>query len=161
MNVALMLLAQSALGNLHAQMGLLFAAFMLGLALGGFCLSCFFCGRERVVLALLLASAAASVLLCGQAGRLLTQGLVVFLVLQAGIGFLVGGVFPAAAEMGETHGARLYGADLWGACLGGAACASLFIPVWGFQAAMSAAAVPGGAVVLWRVTAWPERRRSR
>jgi len=154
--IALLLLAQSALGALHWQMGVMFAAFMLGLALGSASLSPTG-GRAWIIVALLAAAAAASIGLSRRAEAIAVlegaEGLAAFLALLAGAGFLVGGVFPPALRLARSAPERLYACDLWGACLGGGATASMLIPLLGFKAALLAAAVPCAAAALLSVPA--------
>ncbi|MBI5242225.1 MAG: hypothetical protein HY922_00920 [Elusimicrobia bacterium] len=151
LEIALLLLAQSALGALHWQLGLLFAAFMLGLALGSAAFS-FVNGRRWVILALLLAAAAASAALSRRAEAIVLleggRGLAVFLALQCAAGFLVGGVFPPAAGLKCSPPARLYACDLWGACLGGALTASMLVPLLGLKTTILAASLPCAAAAL-------------
>lgn len=141
---ALALLAQSALGNLHRVMGAVFAAFMLGAALGSAA------GRRMKGawggVVLLAAAAACSAALARAAGTLSLleggSGLTVFLLLQGGAGLLVGAAFPVALARGEAPAAELYGNDLWGASLGGLLAAAVFIPLFGFRWTLVVAALP-------------------
>jgi len=79
---------------------------------------------------------------------------VLFPVLTALVGLVVGVQFPLAAHLSSaanaTHaGARLYAADLIGACLGAAVAGAMLLPVLGLTGTcLTAAAVSGGLAVL-------------
>jgi len=151
LEVALMLCAQSALGALHWQMGLLFASFMLGLALGGACFKPVR-GGAWVLLLLLVSAAAVSAGLARAAGTLVrlegAGGLWALLGLQAGVGALVGAAFPPALALARHEPSRLYACDLWGSCLGGALCASTLVPLLGLKPALLISGLPCLAAAL-------------
>ena len=143
--IALALLAQSALGSLHRILAAVFAAFMLGLAAG----AAFGArGRNSVFWsrALLLAAAAVSLLLSREVPALLRlgglSGLAIFLALESAAGFLTGAAFPVALDSGQALPTELYSADLFGASLGGFLCGALLVPGFGFAWTFLFAAVP-------------------
>lgn len=133
-------------GYLYRQLGLLMAAFMLGLAAGG-AWGVRQAGRSGRLPALqgaqaLLVGAAAWGLAHLPAGSqqqtLVATG--TFVVLTAG-GFAAGGVFAlATARQGQNSGpgpeGRLYAADLLGATLGALSVSLLVLPVWGVVPAL-------------------------
>lgn len=131
-DVVLILGFQSAYGNVYIWIGLLVAAFMLGLSLG----SAFVNRRiQRVkrgflifIMACLLITALILPILLMQTNPL------VYLLTMFGTGTLVGAAFPVLcrrfSELSQ-HSSLVYSADLTGGTIGAVLVSSLLIPVAG------------------------------
>ncbi len=134
LEMVLLFMFQAASGSLYWQLGVLFAAFMGGLAAG----SAAFAYRKpaRPARLLVLASAALiplGVILAWKAPMLLTlsQPLAVFGNLLALAGFLVGSSFALAVALEPDQAGTLYAADLWGSASGALLSGLFFIPLLG------------------------------
>ena len=126
---ALLFLYQAASGALYGELGVLFALFMAGMALG-----CRVAVGPPVVWA-----AAWAVLAAGSApaAPLLARAehpLVFFGALLAAAGLLTGGVFASAARRNPERAGALYGADSLGAALGAAVAGTVALPWIGIPA---------------------------
>jgi spermidine synthase len=171
-------------GYVYRQMALLITAFMVGLSLGGWWMADWLRARSdraghpralrlalvrleaAVVLylaAFLLALALMHARAPGPAGSAGVR--VALLVLNAGVGALVGMEFPLAnglylppgAEVGETAG-TLYAADLVGACLGAVAISIALLPALGIlETCVLLVVLKVGSLAL--VVSMPRRRR--
>jgi spermidine synthase len=160
---------QSLYGYVYSQVGLLIAAFMLGLFLGTYGLNRLLAGPSRMglptlarlQLALTLYALALPLLLEGL-GHLRQQFLLVlvaqglFPLLVALAGLLVGAQFPLASSLclqaeGATAGrigGSLYAADLLGGCGGALLVSALLLPLLGvFQTCLGTALLLASAVV--------------
>ncbi|MFB0545911.1 MAG: hypothetical protein ACETWB_03280, partial [Anaerolineae bacterium] len=144
LEIVLLLAFQAFRGYIYHEVSLIYAAFMVGTALGGSAMNRLiahppdFLPRGRRLLAtvqavIVLYAALLPMILRGIAGWLFLD--VVFLVLVSLAGMLGGMEFPLAVklvkgEVGRVAG-LIYGADLAGACLGAILASVLFIPVLG------------------------------
>ena len=138
--ISLLLAFQALSGALYWQMGLLFAAFMLGLALGGLAL------RNKKSLGILLLTAALySFALALGLERLAVLPeaplTAVFAALTWATGFLLGAVFCMTASPAPKEGGALYAADVWGGCLGGFLTSAVLVPLAGLKFALIFASV--------------------
>lgn len=154
--IILLFAFQSVTGALHWRLGMLFSAFMLGLAAGGLALKRFLAasaqrgtrGRKSLILLLALCalySALSALLLPLTSALGLGVSTAVFAVLLFAAGFIVGGVFPASVSMDAGKGGELYALDLWGACAGGLISSSFLVPLLGFKITLILAALPCAA----------------
>jgi spermidine synthase len=164
LEIVVLVLYQIHLGYLYRQLGILIAAFMAGMALGGAVgarLALWpqtgvrlLTGLQGGLAVLALALAWALPLAPGLPFRLwegFTQaGYALFLV---GVGFGGGGIFALSASLWNqarpgpgTKGGYLYAADLLGATLGTLGASLVVLPVWGILPALYlVAALHGGA----------------
>lgn len=160
LEVAALVLFQVYLGSLYRQLGLLIAAFMLGLAAGSAFWARYrdkpsFLTRRLATLQLGLAALALSPLIALAVSRrlswnppelLLQTG---FFLLLALAGFAGGGIFALSAGLRQQQkpaktafeGGLLYAVDLLGATLGTLGMSLLIIPVWGLAPALAGIAV--------------------
>jgi len=119
-------------------LGFLFAAFMLGLFVGGrigtnfktwlLCLCC--AGWAAIA-----SQYPAAHLPVGAAG-----GTAVFCAWLFVAGVISGAIYSSVARDGQ-NGAPIYSADLWGACAG-AIVPAIIAPMWSIKIALAAAAIP-------------------
>uniref|UniRef100_A0A7C3WL51 Spermidine synthase n=1 Tax=Desulfobacca acetoxidans TaxID=60893 RepID=A0A7C3WL51_9BACT len=153
MEIAVLVLYQIYLGYLYRQLGLLIAAFMLGLAAGGIFWLRFPRGPgplKRHLAGLQLTLAALALLLPAlsaipEAGPVLPEiawqgGLLLLLALA---GFAGGGIFSLSAALWRQirpatawEGGLLYAVDLLGATLGTLGMSLVALPVWGIGPAL-------------------------
>ena len=146
---ALLFLYQAASGALYGELGVLFALFMAGMALG-----------SRVAVGPPAAWAAAwAALAAGSAPAapsLARAGhpIILFGALLAAAGFLTGGVFASAARRDPARAGALYGADSLGAALGAAFAGTVALPLIGIPATLwaIAALTAAGCVASTQVT---------
>jgi spermidine synthase len=167
LEVLALVLYQINLGSLYRQMGTLIAAFMLGMAAGGFMGARLRtrpgAARWLAALQLFLAALAACLALA-----LSHQGVLpvlpgewplqaAFALILALAGMAGGGIFALSATLwtqarpgAEARGGVLYAVDLLGATLGTLGISLVVLPVWGILAALSlvAALHAGAALVL-------------
>jgi len=158
---------QTTYGHVYAQVGLLVAAFMVGLALGAWD------GRRRAgdprFLPMIVAAMVAyCVLLAAALGvlpRAATPGALyaVFLVLVVLAGFLDGATFPPLVQALRRQGfgrpgGWVYAADLAGAGLGALATGALLVPVLGQRAALLLVAITLAAALAALVLGTPGPR---
>lgn len=159
LEVTLLFAFQVYYGYVYAQLGIITGAFMVGLAVGGIA-----AGRrlERLgergtdrlltglqggvtVLALALPSLLGVIGGRSEAGAFLLPNLV-FPLLTAVVGVLVGAEFPVASRLlqGQGHAATaaagVYAADLLGACAGALVAGAALLPVLGLYGTCYAAA---------------------
>lgn len=154
---------QSTYGYAYAEVGLLVAAFMVGLALGarvggrlarrGFLLAV---AMVMVGYCLALPAALGALGALGSAGRWVYGGFVA-LVLVAG--FLDGATFPPLVQVlrgqgFERPGGWVYAADLAGSGVGALATGALLVPVLGASAALHLVAATVAAAVLAALFVW-------
>lgn len=133
---ALLLRYQPVYGALYRQLGLLFSAFMLGLAAGGR-LGGRFEGRAWLPCLCCAACAAGAAFYPNQwLPQGLAGGTAVFCALLFAAGASGGAVYSALA----SGGAKVYAADLWGACAG-AVMPALAAPALSVKAALLIAAL--------------------
>jgi spermidine synthase len=169
--LALILAYQVAFGNLYARIGLMVAAYMVGLAAGGWWMARR-PARTPATLALLQLTMAAA---CGLLWLGTARGGVAwwppglelaFPALVAGLGLVAGLHFPAAvAALGGATGDRrtttgvggLYAADLAGAAVAALAASTVAIPVLGVPAVLGLLALAnvGATIVLVAAGARP------
>jgi spermidine synthase len=182
LQIALLLAFQALCGSVYHKIGLLTGAFMLGLAAGGSWMSRRLRGVRQPLWVLVVIQAC----IVGYAAVLAPQLVealgassrpgaligvqILFPVLMAAAGSLVGAAFPLAgraqleaqAERAEGDGGdvggaagTLYAADLIGACGGGLVAGTVLVPVLGMAQACLVAAVvcvPGGCLVALRAS---------
>jgi len=175
LEVALIFAFQSLYGYAYRDTGLLFASFMLGLALGGWAALRRMERLSDVMFALILAQAALAVwaalmpfgfrLFQGHAGAWATQvGVRVCLpLMNLVVGALVGVQFPlgvkARAEATTRHTAGgagvLYAFDLLGSCAAAFISGAILIPVLGIMGTCySAAIVSAASAAMLIATEW-------
>ncbi len=173
-NLLVLLAYQVLYGQLYRQVGLLAAAFMAGLALGGL-VATRWAGRLRrpwralAALELALAAGAAALagglalLLAGSAAAsFLEHGLLLGMNLLAGA--LVGLEFPLANRIvagegpaGSRAAGALYAADLAGATVGAVVLAAVLLPALGLvETALLVALLKGGSLLLVGTASWRE-----
>ncbi|MCE5239857.1 hypothetical protein LLH23_15425 [bacterium] len=166
LEVTLLFAFQVYYGYVYQQLGVITGAFMVGLAWGAMrgARAAAQANSRRawgLMIGAQLALAAEALLLPtvlhGLSGLQLQSALlirVLFPVLTALVGLVVGVQFPLAAHLSSAAnaahaGARLYAADLIGACLGAAVAGAMLLPVLGLTGTcLTAAAVSGGLAVL-------------
>lgn len=136
---------QVSYGHLYEKIGILTAAFMLGLALGGWLMSRLMRRLTKdvpvlgwIVLAVALYACLLPWLALSLGGFLAVPGEVPFALLNLIAGFLIGLQFPLANKiyLQRTAGVALavgllYAADLWGGVLGALLASVLLIPLLG------------------------------
>ena len=164
LEIVVLILYQIHLGYLYRQLGILIAAFMGGMALGG-AVGARLAEWPRAAKCLLAALQGGLVVLAlffiwlmpkisGLANPTwLTWAQVSFALALAGAGFAGGGIFALSAALwaqaqpeSGTKGGFLYAADLLGATLGTLGVSLLLLPVWGILPALYlVAALHGGA----------------
>lgn len=155
LEVAVLILYQVYLGYLYRQLGLLVAAFMLGLATGG-AWGARLQGEPRFLarrlaalqggLAALSVILASALLAVSRAPLWVLPEVVLqggFILLLALAGFMGGGVFSLGAALwrrphpgAALGGGLFYAVDLFGATLGTLGMGLLIIPVWGIVPAL-------------------------
>jgi spermidine synthase len=128
---ALLFLYQAASGALYGELGVLFALFMAGMALG----SRVAVGSPGVWAAAWAALAAGSAPIAPSFARA-GHPIILFGALLAAAGLLTGGVFAAAARRNPGSAGALYGADSLGASLGAAFAGSVALPWIGIPATL-------------------------
>ena len=162
LEVALIFAFQSLYGHVYQYVGLMFASFMVGLAVGGWLIARRTESTSDAMWPLILTQTATTAyavlvslaLVWFQADTASIHALravgVGFPLLNLGAGLLVGMQFPLAvkARRGagtQTAGAAglLYGADLLGSCAGALLAGVVLIPVLGITGACHAAALVG------------------
>ena len=143
--IVLLFSFQVSYGHLYQKIGILTAAFMLGLALGGWLMSRSMGRLTRdvpilgwAVLAVALYACLLPWLILLASGIAAVPGEVSFGLLNVVAGFLIGLQFPLASKiyLQSTAGVAraiglLYAADLWGGVLGALLASVLLIPVLG------------------------------
>ncbi len=154
LEIVVLILYQIHLGYLYRQLGILIAAFMVGMALGG-AVGVRLAERPRAAKCLLAALqgglavlALFLVMLMPKISGLayptwLTLAQIGFALALAGAGFAGGGIFALSAALwaqaqpdSATKGGFLYAADLLGATLGTLGVSLLVLPVWGILPAL-------------------------
>ncbi len=160
-------------GYVYYKIGIIIAAFMLGMAIGSYTQ-----GRrvERagaslrqltIIVAATAVTAAALPALFNVLARIASPFAAMmsaelgFPILTAVIGLLVGTAFPIAtglhissgATVGEAGG-TMYAADLVGACLGALLASVLLVPVLGIAGVCYAVAILAGAVLTLLAAVW-------
>ncbi len=143
-------------GYVYWQMGILFASFMLGLFLGSLSGNQFKDNsRQRhfislVILSLTIVglSVCAAYLLPYLIYLSTVQNMLIFTVLLAFIGAIVGAAFVIAGFLIHTDdvmakAGSLYAADLWGAALGAILSTNFIVPIFGILGALNFSAVIG------------------
>lgn len=158
MELALVYSFQTLFGHLYLWLGVLFACFMAGAALGaltgenprGSDLS-----RIAVLLCLIIVFSLTLPLALngvetvkGTLGR--GPGTILFLILPVAAGFLTGGIFPSAARLHGSEG-TVYSADLMGGWVGGTLSGVFLLPLLGLGRALMVPAILSfmGLAGLW------------
>jgi spermidine synthase len=162
LEIVVLVLYQIHLGSLYRQLGLLIAAFMLGMAAGG-AMGTRWAPRPQERGGRLAALQGGLAAMAGLLALLLSRGpglagpegvvKAAFILVLAAAGFGGGGVFALSAGLwararsdSAPKGGILYAADLLGATLGTLAVSLLVLPVWGILPALYlVAALHGGA----------------
>ncbi|MCX6694978.1 MAG: fused MFS/spermidine synthase [Candidatus Altiarchaeota archaeon] len=124
--VVLLVAYQVSYGSLYHGVGLMLAAFMMGLAVGAY-----FAGRIQAKSAfnwVVLSSAVVPLIAC--AGILYAQDQLAYALLMAASGSVVGMIFPLAYKLNGDAG-LLYSVDLAGAFVGSSLAAAFLIPAAG------------------------------
>ncbi|MBU2573690.1 MAG: hypothetical protein KKH28_06405 [Elusimicrobia bacterium] len=139
--VVILLMFQTASGQLNWKLGLLFAGFMAGAAAGAFLFKRI---KNRYSLAALpgLALALSAGLYRAAPGLAELKPDALFALFMSMLfagGFVMGGYFAAAVPHSAENPERLYAADLLGAALGAFAFSGALIPLCGMQNALLAA----------------------
>mgnify|MGYP000117778303 CR=1 FL=1 len=131
--IALFLIYQSATGNLAWKMGVLFATFMSGTALGAHCLRIRSTPLTPViifisasVLSIILIFLLPAFYILPPNGAFAMAILLLFLG-----GGIVGGYFTAAVKIDQKQSYKIYAMDLWGSALGGFTSCAFLIPLLG------------------------------
>lgn len=162
LEMALIFMFQGMFGYVYAKMGLMFAAFMLGLALGGRAGGRLASGGGRPALLLLMGMEVLVMLLAlgvaaggTAAGAAGWQELLIYAAVVAG-GWAVGvefmlatRLFRAAGGTGESAVAVVNSADLVGAAIGSAVVGVFAVPVLGIVSTCLLLAVMKLAALLW------------
>ncbi len=136
LEIVLLYMFQAASGSLYWQLGILFAAFMAGLAAGSAPLARNTCPRSAAFLSTVAAALAAlCAVLAWVAPQLITlaRPLGAFIGLLVLTGALVGAAFPLALARAPGRAGALYAADLWGSALGALLSGLILVPVFGHQ----------------------------
>jgi spermidine synthase len=162
LEIVVLVLYQIHLGSLYRQLGLLIAAFMLGMAAGG-AMGTRWARRPQERGGRLAALQGGLAAMAGLLALLLSRGpglagpegvvKAAFILVLAAAGFGGGGVFALSAGLwararsdSAPKGGILYAADLLGATLGTLAVSLLVLPVWGILPDLYlVAALHGGA----------------
>ena len=159
--VALILGYQVAYGHLFARIGVIVAAYMLGLGAGAFLMvrGTLVTGRRTLLVVQVAAAAGCSVLaiLASWVGVASLPALAepVFVVFMGLVGLAAGLHFPCAVQLRRDRGTvgGLYAWDLAGAAVGSLAASAILLPVLGVAAVLWAlAALNMGAVVVLLAT---------
>ncbi len=168
---------QSIYGYVYHQLALIVAAFMAGLALGGWlgtkAVARGAAARSFVTLQLFIAAvplALGATLM--HIAALPPEGLrawaALFPLIVVGAALLAGLQFPLAAKLVSRErrdagvvGGRLYGADLLGAALGAIATTVFLLPILGTTGTMRALAIVNAAVFVSLALSIVPRRRAR
>jgi len=175
LEVAALTAFQSIYGYVYHRVALLVAAFMAGLALGGW--AGFraeargagprsFAALQAGICVIPLALAAAVAAVAGLPPDRAAAGASAFPLLVVAAAFLAGMQFPIAAGLHLRQGGhagaesgRLYGADLLGAAIGAPVAAVFMIPVLGLAGSMAALALLNAAVFVTLVAPLVRLRR--
>ena len=168
---------QSIYGYVYHQLALIVAAFMAGLALGGWlgtkavargAAAGSFVTLQLLIAAVPLALGATLMHIAALPPEGLRAWAAFFPLIVVGAALLAGLQFPLAARLMSPErrdvgaaGGRLYGADLLGAALGATATTVFLLPILGTTGTMRALAIVNAAVFVSLALSTVQRRRTR